>query len=64
VLYRACGVVIAACLIVAFVMWITIGVGQDWHPLFVLESIMIVAFAVSWLVKGGFLGILADRRTA
>ena len=24
-------------------------------------SVAVVAFGVSWLVKGGFLGILADR---
>jgi hypothetical protein len=30
------------------------------HVLFWLESVMVVAFGVSWLVKGGFLGLLAD----
>ena len=31
------------------------------HAFFWLETICVVAFGISWLVKGGFLGILADK---
>lgn len=58
--YRVCGVVIAASMVILLVIWVTIGVDRDWHPLLVFESIAIVAFGASWLLKGGFLGILAD----
>jgi hypothetical protein len=35
----------------------------DWlHAFFWLETTCVVAFGVSWLVKGGFLGILADPK--
>jgi hypothetical protein len=33
---------------------------HSWHSLFWLESVAVVAFGCSWLVKGGFLGLLAD----
>jgi hypothetical protein len=55
VVYRICGVIIVASLVAV--------VGAEiakWHVLFWLESIMVVAFGISWLVKGGFLGVLAD----
>jgi hypothetical protein len=54
-LYRVCGVIIVAALVAV--------VGAEilkLHVLFWLESVMVVAFGVSWLVKGGFLGLLAD----
>jgi len=53
--YRVCGVIIVASLLAV--------VGAEilkLHVLFWLESVMVVAFGVSWLVKGGFLGVLAD----
>ena len=31
-----------------------------WHSLFWLESLAVVAFGVSWLIKGGFRGLLVD----
>ena len=31
------------------------------HALFWLESIAVVSFGISWLVKGGFLGVFADH---
>jgi hypothetical protein len=59
-LYRVCGVVIAGSMVVLLVIWIAFGVDHDWRPLLVFESLSIFAFGVSWLVKGKFLGILAD----
>ena len=53
--YRTCGVIIVAALIAVVVAELA-----KWHVLFWLESIMVVAFGVSWLVKGEFLGLLAD----
>ena len=54
--YRVCGVIIVVCL--AAVVGAEIA---KVHVLFWLESIMVVAFGISWLVKGGFLNLLADR---
>ena len=57
--YRICGWVIVAALV-------AIGIAEiakppsAWHSLFWLESVAVVAFGVSWLVKGEFLGWLAD----
>jgi hypothetical protein len=58
--YRICGVVILAAML---------GVGvsnllhapDEWNTLFWLESICVWAFGFSWLVKGGFLNLLADQ---
>ena len=33
---------------------------RSWHTLFWLESVAVVSFGVSWLVKGEFLEVLAD----
>ncbi|HEX8092285.1 DUF998 domain-containing protein [Jatrophihabitans sp.] len=58
-LYRACGWVIAGCLVLcAIALWTA---PDSWRALFWLESIMVWAFAISWLVKGEFRGILADQ---
>jgi len=35
---------------------------ESWHVFLALETICVVAFGVSWLIKGGFLGILADKK--
>jgi len=59
-LYRTCGVVIAGTLVVVLITMV-VKPPTSWHSLLVLETVMIVAFAASWLVKGGFLGILADK---
>src|SRR5262249_24797917 len=59
IVYRTCGVVIlvAIALVVVTNKWKP----PDWvHAFLWLETISVVAFGVSWLVKGGFLGILAD----
>jgi hypothetical protein len=58
-LYRSCGGVIVGCLVLcAIALWTT---PDGWRALFWLESIMVWAFALSWLVKGEFRGILADQ---
>ncbi len=59
--YRICGAVIIGCLLLCLLaMW---KAPDRWHALFWLESVMVWAFAVSWLVKGEFHGILADDRS-
>jgi hypothetical protein len=37
---------------------------DSWHLFLWLETICVLAFGVSWLIKGGFLGILADKEPA
>lgn len=60
--YRACGAVIVACLVLCVVaLW---QAPDSWRALFWLESVMVWAFAISWLVKGEFRGILADKPSA
>lgn len=53
--YRVCGWIIVACIVMVVISNIA-----DLDLLFWCESIAVIAFGVSWLVKGGFLGILAD----
>ena len=61
-LYRSCGAVIISCLILCVLAaW---KAPYSWHALYWLESIMVWAFAISWLVKGEFAGILVDKPTA
>jgi hypothetical protein len=60
--YRICGGVIVGCLILCGIaLW---QAPDSWRALFWLESVMVWAFAVSWLVKGEFRGILADKPSA
>jgi len=61
-IYRTCGGVILGCLaLCAIALW---RAPESWRALFWLESIMVWAFAISWLVKGEFRGILADQPPA
>jgi hypothetical protein len=60
VVYRTCGGIIVGSMLLVVVSNLVKPPGS-WHSLFWLESIAVVTFGVSWLVKGGFLGILADR---
>jgi hypothetical protein len=61
-IYRVCGLTIIAC--VALIGLYYTGLAdrapglQAWDPVFWLESVAVVAFGVSWLVKGE--AILAD----
>ena len=52
-IYRGCGIVIAVCLVLVPIESLVIGAPiQGIHPLFWLEAIAVVAFGISWLVKG------------
>lgn len=57
--YRICGGIIVASIVLVVVSNV-VTPPSSWHTLFWLEAIAVDAFGVSWLVKGGFLGILAD----
>jgi len=57
--YRVCGWIIVSCLVLCLIA--LVATPDSWRAPFWLESIMVWAFAVSWLVKGGFGGILADK---
>ena len=61
VVYRVCGVLIVGCLVLAALAdnLLSTTVVADLHPVFWLESVAIVAFGVSWLIKGETL--LRDR---
>jgi hypothetical protein len=58
--YRTCGAFIVLAIALVLVAEI-VQPPSSWHALFWLESVAVVAFGVSWLVKGAFLGLLADR---
>jgi heme A synthase len=58
--YRACGAVIVA--VIALVLASNVvDPPSSWHTLFWLESVGVVAFGVSWLVKGFAWPLWADR---
>jgi len=60
IVYRTCGVIIIAAMVMVPVS--NVLDPPAWlHAFFWLETICVVAFGISWLVKGGFLGILADK---
>ncbi|GAA1213409.1 DUF998 domain-containing protein [Pseudonocardia alaniniphila] len=63
VVYRVCGWVIVACLVLAVVTDLFVGdaVKAEYRPLFWLETVAVLAFGVSWLVKGE--ALLGDRPT-
>jgi len=61
-IYRGCGIVIALCLVLVPIESLVIGAPiQGIHPLFWLEAIAVVAFGISWLVKGDTITILKDK---
>jgi hypothetical protein len=57
--YRTCGLIISAAIVLVVVSNV-VKPPSSLHALFWLETTAVIAFGVSWLVKGGFLGILAD----
>lgn len=61
VLYRICAIVMAGCIVLLALYTFIPGARRlaSLDPVFWLESVAIVAFGVSWVVKGGF--ILKDR---
>jgi hypothetical protein len=51
--YRLCGIVIFACVVLAISSnFLPSAVFASWPVLFILEAIAVVAFGVSWIVKG------------
>jgi hypothetical protein len=58
--YRVCGWIIVAAIVLVLASQV-VDPPSSWNSLFWLESGAVVAFGVSWLVKGGFFGILADE---
>ena len=51
--YRACGIAIAVCLVLVPIESLVIGEPiQRFHPLLWLEAVAVVAFGIAWLVKG------------
>jgi hypothetical protein len=59
VLYRTCGGIMGVAILL-MVVWRD--PPESWHIFLVLETICVEAFGISWLIKGGFLGILADKK--
>jgi hypothetical protein len=59
-IYRVCGIVIIAAML-AVGLSNLLKVPESWHSLFWLETVMVWSFGFSWLVKGGFLRLFADR---
>ncbi|WP_298795946.1 DUF998 domain-containing protein [uncultured Pseudonocardia sp.] len=61
VVYRVCGILIVVCIVLAVLADNLLGkvLVDELHPVFWLESVAIVAFGVSWLIKGET--ILRDR---
>ena len=61
--YRGCGIIMAACIVLVAITFILPGGAAAslaaYHPVFVLETIAIWAFGVSWLTKGE--AILKDQ---
>lgn len=51
-LYRVCGGAIFASIVLIAVVYAT-PVPESWRSVFFLESVAVIAFGVSWLVKGG-----------
>jgi len=60
-LYRTCGVIMFAAILAMFPSQLA---PDSWHLFLWLETLSVLAFGVSWLIKGGFLGILADKKPA
>jgi hypothetical protein len=59
--HQACGVLIVASIVLVIVSNV-VDPPSSWHALFWLESVGVVAFGVSWLVKGFAPALWADRR--
>ncbi|MCD4769646.1 MAG: hypothetical protein K8R35_05710 [Bacteroidales bacterium] len=56
-IHRASGIAILICLFLLFLYFVIPGLKDSWinglKPVFILETIMLWAFGVSWLTKGG-----------
>jgi hypothetical protein len=60
VVFRTCGSTIVA-VIGLVALDKLVDTPDSWHTLFFLESVGVVAFGISWLVKSGIFGLLTDR---
>jgi hypothetical protein len=58
VLYRTSGGLMVAAIVLMFPSQQAL---DSWHAFLWLETVCVWAFGISWLVKGGFLRILADE---
>lgn len=61
-IYRGCGYIMAACILGTFVFFVIPGVraaAEPYSPVYWLEAIAILAFGISWVVKGE--AILKDK---
>ena len=58
--YRTCGYIIVAAIVLVLVTNLIVRPPSSWNALFWLETVAVLAFGASWLIKSGFLGILAD----
>jgi hypothetical protein len=62
VIYIFCAALIAASMLIAFIAnFLPAAVKQDMPSLFWFEAIAVVAFSVSWLVKGAAFPVLNDK---
>jgi len=62
IVYRVCATLIALSMVVAFVTnFLPADIKQNMPSLFWFEAIAVVAFSVSWLVKGGAVPLLNDK---
>ena len=62
VIYIFCAVLIAASMLMAFIAnFLPVAIKQDMPSLFWFEAIAVIAFIVSWLVKGAAFPVLNDK---
>ena len=54
--YKACGYTMAICIVLIIIYYIvrsrTGSLLEEYHPVFWLESVAVVAFGISWFIKG------------
>jgi len=59
VVFRICGWTIVGTIVLVALSNV-VDPPDSWHSLFFLETVGVVAFGISWLVKSGIFGLLAD----
>ena len=61
--YRICAALIAASMLIAFIAnFLPTSIKNSMPSLFWFEAVAVVAFSVSWLVKGGTFSVLNDNQ--
>ena len=60
VVFKACGWTIVGSIVLVVVSNI-VDPPDSWNSLFWLETVGVIAFGISWLVKSGIFGLLVDR---